>query len=186
MVVPFAAGGPVDVLGRILAQYLGEAHRQAGDRRQCAWRRRHDRLAAGLPGSARWLQFVLGIDRHPCAQSDAVQEAAVQRRHRFRPGRADRRCRAGAHDAQGFAGQQPCGIHRLRQGEPGQDAVRLGRGRHLVAYRLRAAQPDDRHRHHPRSLSRRRAGHGRPVRRPRRLCLQHRLDRGPGARRQSK
>ena len=24
MVVPFAAGGPVDVLGRILAQYLGE------------------------------------------------------------------------------------------------------------------------------------------------------------------
>ena len=25
MVVPFAAGGPVDVLGRILAQYLGEA-----------------------------------------------------------------------------------------------------------------------------------------------------------------
>src|SRR6185503_8353905 len=25
MVVPFAAGGPVDVLGRILGQYLGEA-----------------------------------------------------------------------------------------------------------------------------------------------------------------
>src|SRR5437879_2935604 len=25
MIVPFAAGGPVDVLGRILAQYLGEA-----------------------------------------------------------------------------------------------------------------------------------------------------------------
>ena len=24
MIVPFAAGGPVDVLGRILAQYLGE------------------------------------------------------------------------------------------------------------------------------------------------------------------
>ena len=93
MVVPFAAGGPVDVLGRILAQYLGEAIGKQVIVDNVPG-------GGGMTGSLRVSQaapdgymFVLGLDRHPCAQSNAVQEAAVQRRHRFRPGRADRRCR---------------------------------------------------------------------------------------------
>ena len=77
--------------------------------------------------------------------------------------------------------RQSAGIHRLRQGEPGQDAVRLRRHRHLVACRMRAAQPDDRHRHRPRALSRRRPRARRPDRRAHRLSLQHRLDRWTGA-----
>ncbi len=84
MVVPFAAGGPVDVLGRILAQYLGEDHRQASDRGQCAWRRRHDRVAARLPGGARWLHVRAGARSAPMRSIKRCQEAAVQRRHRFR------------------------------------------------------------------------------------------------------
>ena len=41
MMVPFAAGGPVDVLGRILAQYLSEV---------IGKQRRHERIAAGRAG----------------------------------------------------------------------------------------------------------------------------------------
>ncbi len=47
MVVPFAAGGPVDVLGRILAQYLSRGARQAGHHRQRARRRRHESARCG-------------------------------------------------------------------------------------------------------------------------------------------
>ena len=53
--------------------------------------------------------------------------------------------------------QRSQGIHRLRQDEPGEDAVRLGRNRGADAPRLRAAQRRDGREHHACPLSRQRA-----------------------------
>ena len=57
--------------------------------------------------------------RHARGEPDALQASALQRGERFRAGRAVRRAAAGAGHAQGFAGRQSPGVHRLRQGEPG-------------------------------------------------------------------
>ena len=46
MVVPFAAGGGTDLLGRIVAKRLDRGARPADRRRECRRRRRHDRLGA--------------------------------------------------------------------------------------------------------------------------------------------
>ena len=74
------------------------------------------------------------------------------------------------------------GVHRPCEGQPGQDAVRLG-GRGLGdASRLRAAQCGDRNRRDAHSLSRRRAGDAGSDRRPDRLPLHRHADRDPADR----
>jgi tripartite-type tricarboxylate transporter receptor subunit TctC len=83
MVVPFAPGGPVDVLGRILAQYLGEVI----DKQVIV-----DNVpgAGGMTGSLRVSQaapdghmFVLGsIGTH--ALNQTLSEVALRRRRRLR------------------------------------------------------------------------------------------------------
>src|SRR6516165_258516 len=84
MVVPFAAGGGADLLGRIIApgisEFLGEqvVVENVGG-------------AGGVTGSYRVVKappddFLLG--RHPFAEPVALQASALQRRHRFRPGHA--------------------------------------------------------------------------------------------------
>ncbi len=78
--------------------------------------------------------------RHPCPGPDALQEAALQLADRLHAGRAARRGADHPDRAQGPAGQELQGVRRLRQGEPGQDAVRLGRRRLGHPSRLRAAQ----------------------------------------------
>ena len=87
-------------------------------------------------------QFVLGsVDtiRH---QPVALQEAVLQRGHRLFPDRAGHRSGAGADRAQGLPGERHEGVHGLRQGEPCQDAVRLGgvgSASHLTCARINAA-----------------------------------------------
>ena len=46
MVIPFAAGGPTDVLGRVVAAKMGESARPAGGGRERHRRRRPDRRQA--------------------------------------------------------------------------------------------------------------------------------------------
>ena len=46
MVIPFAAGGPTDVLGRVVGAKHGRNSRPAGGDRERRRRRRHDRLPA--------------------------------------------------------------------------------------------------------------------------------------------
>ena len=93
MVVPFAAGGPVDVLGRILAQYLGEVIGKQVIIDNIPGAGGMSGSLRVLAGHARRLYVRARLDRHPCAQPVALQQAALQCRDRFRPGRADRRCR---------------------------------------------------------------------------------------------
>ena len=75
----------------------------------------------------------------------------------------------GPGDAQGLAGQHASRVHRLCQGEPGEDAVRLGRRRLGHARRPACCSTPDRRQHHPRALSRHRPGDAGPHRRPHRL-----------------
>ncbi len=49
MVIPFAAGGPTDVLGRVVGAAHGRNARPAGGGRERRRRRRHDRLASASP-----------------------------------------------------------------------------------------------------------------------------------------
>ena len=100
----------------------GAAHerdsRPAGGDRERRRRRRHDRLEARRRRRARRLHLRARHRRHPRAGPDAVQEAALQFGDRFHAGRADRRGADRADRAQGSAGEQPQGVHRLREGQP--------------------------------------------------------------------
>ncbi len=157
MVIPFAAGGPTDILGRVIAARMSEVLGQTRHGRECRRRRRHDRLGARRQRDARRLSVRARHRRHPCPGPDALQEPALQRGDRFHAGHSDRQRSDRAGNAQGSAGQQFQGIRRLCQGEPGQDAVRLGRRRFGDASRLRAVELRHRRQCHARALSRHRA-----------------------------
>ena len=141
MVIPFAAGGPTDVLGRVVAQRMGEDPRPAGGDRERRRRRRQtgsQRVADAAPDG---YTFVLGtVGTH--AQGQTLYKKplynAADRLH------AGRRCIAEVPIVLIVRKDLPAsnlqGVRRLRQGEPGQDAVRLGRRRLGDASRLRAAQ----------------------------------------------
>ena len=139
--IPFAAGGPTDVLGRIVAQRMGEILGQQVVIENVGG-------AGGMTGSKRvadaapdGYSIVHRHGRHPRPGPDALQEAALQLADRLHPGR---RCIAQvpivliarkdlpAKDFKEFVA--------YAQGQPGQDAVRLGRRRLGHASRLRAAQ----------------------------------------------
>ena len=169
MIIPFAAGGPTDVLGRIVGarmsellgqqvviENVGGAGGMTGSKRVdgCQARRLHDRHRHG---------------RHPRPGPDALQAPALQFADRLPAGRTAGPGADPAHSAQGPAGQGPQGVPRLRQGEPGQDAVRLGRRGLRHAPRLRAAELSDGHQHRARAVQRHRPGDGRAAGRPHRL-----------------
>ena len=185
MVVPFAAGGPMDVVGRIMATSLSEQLGQQVIVENVGG-------GGGMTGAARVAkaapdgrQFVLGnVGTHAVSQS-LSKNPPYNVADRFRAGGTDRRPVAGAGHAEGPASDQSAGVHRLRQGEPGQDAVRLGQRRLGDASRLRAAQRRDRRQRYPHSLSRRRAGDAGPGRRPDRLSLHRHADRDSADRRRA-
>ena len=158
MMVPFPAGGPVDLVARLLSQRLTELLGQPVIVENIGG-------AGGMTGAARVAKsppdgsmFVFGKQgSHTFSQMlykkplyDAVTDfapvAVVVENSKLL-----------AH-AQGLAGEQSAGVHHLRQGQPSQAAIRLGRHRLGDACRLRAAQQHDRRRHHARALSRHRAG----------------------------
>ena len=175
MVIPFAAGGPTDVLGRVVAAKMGEIARPAGGGRERHRRRRPDRLQTRRrqPRRTATTSSIGTVGTH-AQVADALQKAALQFADRFHPGRPDRPGADRADRAQGSAGEEPQGVRRLRQGQPGQDAVRLGRRRLRHPSRLRAAELHDRRQHHPRAVSRHRARDAGPDRRPHRLHLRGR------------
>ena len=90
MVVPYAAGGSVDVLGRTMAQRIGEILGQQVVVENVGG-------AGGMTGSLRVAQaapdgytFVLGNLGTHGVEPDALQEAALQFDDRFRAGRPRR------------------------------------------------------------------------------------------------
>ena len=153
MVIPFAAGGPTDVLGRVVGARMSETLGQQVVIENVGG-------AGGMTGSKRVADaapdgytFVLGtVGTHAQGQT-LYKRPLYNSQTDFTPvallaagsDRADR--------AQGSAGERLQGVRRLRQGEPGQDAVRLGRRGLGDASRLRAAQLRARHQHHARPVT---------------------------------
>ena len=172
MVVPFAAGGPMDVVGRIMALSLSEQLGQqvivenvggGGGMTGVGARRQSRARTASVRARQRW---------HPCREPVAVEEIRptmslpILRQWRCSP--ICRWCWSRARTCR----REPSGVHRLRQGERGQDAVRLRERRLGDASWLRAAQRRDRRQRHPHPLSRRRPGDAGSCRRPDRLlCI---------------
>ena len=126
------------------------------------------RVAKAMPDG---YQFVLGNFGTHAQNQSLFKNPALQRGHRLHAGRAGRGAADRADDAQGPAGQQPAGVHRLRESEPGKMQYGSAGAGSAVASRLRAAQRREQHQHHARSLSRRRAGDPGPDRRPDRLSV---------------
>ena len=177
MVVPFPAGGPIDFIGRLMAQKLSERLGQqvivenvggAGGMNGAA------RVAKSAPDGS---MFLFGNQGTHTFSQLLYKKPLYNAVDRFRAGRRAGRERQVPGDAQGLPRQEPCRVHRLRQGEPEEDAIRLGRHRLGDARHLRAAQPRDRRRHHARALSRHRPGAAGPDRRPHRLHVRGDLDR---------
>ena len=141
-------------------------HREPAGRRQqyrhrggraCARRRLH--AAPGRSGQ-----------RH---QRHALRPAQFQLHPRHRAGRRPHP-RGQRHGGEPIgSGQDASRVHRLRQGQPGQDQHGVGRHRQPAARRRRAVQDDGRHRHGARALSRRRAGADRSARRAGAALLRH-------------
>ena len=173
MVIPFAAGGPTDVLGRVMAQRMGEVLGQQVVVENVGG-------AGGMTGSARvanaapdgYNSCIGTVGTHAQGQT-LYKKPLYNAVTDFTPVVADRQRADRADHAQGSAGQQFQGIRRLCQGEPGEDAIRLGRRRLGDASRLRAAELRHRRRRHACSVSRHRPGDAGPPGRPYRLSVRH-------------
>ena len=165
MVVAAAAGGPIDVFTRIMAERMSPILGQrviveniGGGGGTLGGQRVAQGRAGRLHDAARH-------GRHPRQSAALRRQAAVRPAHRFHAGGADRGNPAGGDRAQGFPGEHVPGVHRLRQGQPGQAELRLGRRRLGLASRLRHARPGDGHQCPARAVSRHRAGDAGPDRR---------------------
>ena len=115
LVVPFAAGGGVDVSARIQAQRMGELLGQTIVVENVG-------AAAGMTGGQRVAKaapdgytFLIGNTGTHAYNQSALQEAALQCRDRLRAGRAGVGIAAHPDRAQGPAGEQSPGVHRLHR-----------------------------------------------------------------------
>jgi tripartite-type tricarboxylate transporter receptor subunit TctC len=143
LIVPFATGGGVDVSARIQAQDMSELLGQPIIVENVG-------AAAGMEGSLRVAKaqpdgytMLIGISGTHGFQPSALQDAAIQLRHRFHPGRAGDGIAAHPHCPQGSAGKQSSRVHRLCESQPGQHAVRIGWCRLGHAFALRAPRYGD-------------------------------------------
>ena len=177
MIIPFAAGGPTDVLGRIMAQAHGRNSRPDGDRREHRRRRRHDRRQESGRRQARRLHHAARHRRHAGARPDALQASALQRGHRLHASRADRRSSDRVDRAARLSGRQPERFRRLREGQCVEDDFRFGRRGLGHASRLRRRRSGDGNKYHARPLQGLGAGDDRPDQRPHRLLLRGALHR---------
>ena len=129
MVVTYAAGGTTDIVARIIGARLSEILRQQVVIENVGG-------AGGMTGAARvakappdGYQFVLGnVGTHAQNQTlykNPLYNAATD----FAPVGLLVDLPMVMVSRTNLPAEQPAGIHRLREGEPGQDAIRLGRDR---------------------------------------------------------
>ena len=171
MVIPFAAGGPTDVLGRVVAARMSEILGQqvvieniGGAGGMTGANRVEDRAARRLPDGARH-------GRHPCAGAEPVQEAALRCRRRIsQPVALLAEVPIVLIVRKDLPVKQLQGVRRVHQEEPGQDAVRAppASARRCISAACCSTTCDRRERHAC-ALSRQRAGDAGPARRARRL-----------------
>ena len=165
LIVPFAAGGVVDAvarqfaerikphLGTIVIENIGGAGGTIGMGEVA--RAKPDGYTLGLCNTSTMVINPAIMPKMPYNAEQGfradLHPRGVGERHHREPERA---------------GEEPQGVHRLRQGQPGQAFVRLGRRRHHDASRRRAVQAADRHAEdRARALQGRRPEHHRSRRR---------------------
>ena len=177
LVVPFAAGGGIDVSVRMQAQHMSELLGQsfvveniggaagtAGSQRVAKAAPDGYTLLIGNTGTHAYSQSLYKRPLYNAA-TDFTPVGLVSESPRILMARKD----LPASNLQEFIA--------YAEGQPGEDAVRLGRRRLRHASALRPAQSDAQGQHHACALSRRRPGDAGPDRRPHRLLLRHDPDR---------
>ena len=145
LVVPFAAGGPIDVVARIISPRLSRAARPAGGGRQRPRRRRHGGREPGREGRARRLHVPARQPGDPHLQPVDLQEAALQRGDRLRRPPA-----CVVSNTKVLVARKDLPVDTLAQfiayakANQAKHAIRLRRRRLGDPHRLRAAQRQDR------------------------------------------
>ena len=180
IVVPTGAGGPSDVIARIVAERMRASLGQPRRHRKRGRRKRNDRHRPGRPREARRLHA--GLQRlvlHARGERSDLR-APLRRGQRFRTRCAGHRHPAGDPRQEGHAGERSEGIDRVAQGKSRQGVAGTNRPRQPGACGRHPVPEADRHPLPVRELSQRRPGHAgsdrrahRPdVRRPN-IALEH-------------
>ena len=136
MVIPFAAGGPTDVLGRVRGAADERNPRPAGGGRECRRRRRPDRLAsASTEAKPDGYTFVLGtVGTH--AQSQTLSKKPLYNAATdFTPVALIAEVPIALIARKDFPAEQPEGLHRLFEGQCRQDdsSARPARARRPIS-----------------------------------------------------
>ena len=142
------------------------APRPAIHRREQAGCQRQHRNRDGRQSARGWLHTAAGRDP-ACDQCRPLQQSQFRLHPRHRAGHLFRA--AGIrHRGESVGSRHDAPrVHHIRQGQPGQDQLRVGRPGHAAKHRLRTLQDDDRGELGPRPVSRRRACGRRSDQRPR-------------------
>ena len=165
MVVPFPAGGPLDVVARILAQPMGELLGQQIIIENIGG-------AGGSTGSSRVAKaapdgyvFLYGNSGTHAYSQLLTKKPPYDAVNDFAPVAVFVENSKVLVTRKDLAGRHAGRVHRLRQSQPGTNAIRIGRRRLGHPCELCPAQRRDRRRCHPCSVSRHRTGdagsHGR-------------------------
>ena len=128
MIVGFAAGGAADILARLMGQWLSERLGQPFviENRPGAGTNIATEAVVRAPPDGYTLLLVDAAQRD---QRDALRQAQFQLHPRHRAGR-EHHPRAQCHGGQSIgSGQDRSRVHRLRQGQSGQDQHGVGRQR---------------------------------------------------------
>ena len=148
-------GGATDIVARLIGQWLSERLGQQFivENRPGAGSNIATEAVVRAPPDGYTLLLV-SLDQRD--QRDALRQAQFQFHPRHRAGR-EHRPLATCHGGQSVgAGEDRSRVHRLRQGQSGQDQHGVGRHRHAAACGRRAVQDDGGRRHGARAVSRRR------------------------------
>src|SRR5262245_30133681 len=175
LVVPFSAGGPVDVAARLIAPRVAESLGQQIVIENMAG-------AGGMTGSNRVAKatpdgylLVLGNAGTHAYNQSLYKKPLYNSETEFAPvGVVLENTKVLILRKDFPASTIP---EFVAEGERGEDAIRLGRRRLGHAHRLPPAQLSHGHQRHPRALSRRRPGAAGPHRRPHRFHVRGDLDR---------